>query len=65
MLKKFCHWIFGLCAFAGFIFMIGTAGASDCNSIDFRQIVIQSLIALALILIGYIGLKLSDWEYID
>lgn len=65
MLKKFCHWLFGLCMLAGFIFMIGTAGASDCNLIDFRQIVIQSLIALALVIIGFIGLTLSDWEYID
>lgn len=65
MLKKVCHWIFGLCMLAGFIIMIGTAGASDCNAIDFRQTVIQSLIALALIFIGLIGLKLSDCEYID
>lgn len=65
MLKKVCHWIFGLCFSAGLFFIIGTAGASDCNLIDFRQIVIQSLIALTLLIIGFIGLKLSDWEYID
>lgn len=64
MLKKVCHWIFGLCVFASFVLMIGTAGSSDLNLIDFKQIVIQSLIALALMLIGFIGLKLSDWEYI-
>ena len=65
MLKKVCHRIFGLCAFGGFMFMVGTAGASDCNLIDFRQIVIQSLIGLALVIIGFIGLKLSYWKYID
>lgn len=64
MLKKICHGVFGLCAFAGFMFMVGTAGASDCNMIDFTQVVIQGLIALALMLIGFIGLKLSDYEYI-
>ena len=65
MLKKVFQWIFGLCMFAGFVVMIGTAGSSDSGSIDFNQIMIQTAIALVLILVGFIGLKLSDWQYID
>lgn len=63
MLKKVCHWFFGLCMFAGFVVMLGTFGSSDLNLIDFETILVQSGIALALILFGFIGLKLSAWEY--
>lgn len=65
MLRKICHWIFGLCMFAGFIVMVGTAGASDCELITFSQIVKQTVIALVLMLVGFYGLKFTDWEYID
>lgn len=65
MLKKVCHWIFGLCGFAGFMLGLGTAGASDCNLIDLNQITIRTGIAIALMIISYIGLKLSDYEYVD
>lgn len=65
MLKKVCNWFFGLCTLVGFVVMVGTAGASDLNTIDFETILVQGGIALALILIGFVGLKLSGWEYID
>lgn len=64
MLRKICHFVFGLCVFAGFIFLIGTAGASDCELITFSQILKQSVIALVLMLVGIFGLKLTDYEYI-
>lgn len=44
---------------------LGTAGASDCNLIDLNQITIRTGIAIALMIISYIGLKLSDYEYVD
>lgn len=65
MLKKVFHWIFGLCMFAGFVVMVGTAGSSDLNTIDFKTALVYSLIGLALMFIGFVGLKLSEWEYID
>lgn len=65
MLRKIYHFVFGLCMVAGFIYMIGTAGASDCELITFSQIIKQIVISLALTIIGFCGLKLSDWEYID
>lgn len=65
MLKKVFHWIFGLCMFAGFVVMVGTVGSSDLNTIDFKTALVYSLIGLALMFIGFVGLKLSGWEYID
>lgn len=65
MLRKICQFVFGLCVFAGFMFMIGTAGASDCEVITFSQSIKQSIIALVLMAVGCFGLKLSDYEYID
>ena len=64
MLKSLDIGFFGVCTFAGFVVMIGTAGASDCNSIDFNRIIIQSIIASVLMLVGFIGLKLSNRECI-
>ena len=65
MLKKVCHWIFGLCMVAGFIFLVGTAGASDCNTITDIQIVKQIAIGLVLMLVGFCGLRFTDWEYMN
>ena len=65
MLKKVCHLVFGLCMVAGFILMIGTTGSSDLNLIDWNTIVKQSVISVVLMLVGYFGLKFTDWEYID
>lgn len=65
MLRKICHKLFGLCGIAGFTLGLGTAGASDCNLIDFNQIMIRTGIAVALMLICYFGLKLSGYEYVD
>lgn len=65
MRKKVFNCIFGLCMFAGFFVLFGTAGSSDLNLLDFKRFLIQSIIGTALAVIGFIGLKLSGWEYID
>ena len=65
MLRKICHFVFGLCMFAGFMFMVGTVGASDLNSIDLNTLLKQTVISLFFMVVGFFGLKLSDWEYID
>ncbi len=41
----------------GIFMFIGTAGASDANSIPFSQIIVQIIISIAFILVGYFGLK--------
>ena len=60
MLRKICHCFFGLCMFVGFMFLLGTAGASDCDQITFDQIVKQGVIALVIMLVGFYGFKLTD-----
>lgn len=59
MSKKVLHTVFGLCMFFGFMWLIGTAGSSDLGLIDFKTLVIQSLIGMGLFMGGYFGLKLS------
>lgn len=65
MIKKVLRKFFGLCLVSGIVLAIGTAGVSDINSIDFKSMIIQCLIALALIVFGFIGLALSEWQYIN
>ena len=65
MIKKVLPKFFGLCFVVGIFLAIGTAGASDVNSIDFKTMIIQCLIALALVLIGYLGLKFCEGAYIN
>ena len=64
MLKKVCSKIFGVCALLGFVVMLGTAGASDLDTLSFEKIVIQSALGLVLMVVGFIGLRLSDCKYI-
>ena len=64
MKKRVYHWVFGLCDLAGFMTIFGVAGASDLNLIDMNTIIVKSCIGVVLLVIGYIGLKLSGWKYI-
>lgn len=43
--KRFQH-ICGIVAVLGFLFLLGTAGASDCGDIPISQILAQSAIGL-------------------
>ena len=62
MLRKVVHKVSGLCLIAGIVLMLGTAGASDINSIDFKTTVIQAGIALVLSLTGYYVFRLTEVE---
>ena len=64
MKRKIYHWIFGLCMLAGFYVILCTAGASDLNQINMSEIIVRGCIGVVLLLVSYIGLKLSGWEYI-
>lgn len=63
MLRKFCHWFFGLCMLVGMVLIIGTAGSSDLNLLDWNTLLKQSGIAMTLVIVGFVGLKLSKWEH--
>lgn len=60
MLRKIVHKFSGLSLLAGIVLILGTAGASDINSIDFKTTLIQSGIALTLLITGYYGLKVTE-----
>ena len=48
MARKIYKTTCGVVCFLGFMLLLGTAGASDLNQIDFPQIVRQSAIGLAM-----------------
>ena len=45
--------IAGIISVLGFIYILGTAGASDCNKISFEQVITQSLIGTAMFAGGF------------
>lgn len=52
-MKKIIRNIAYFICFAGFVLMLGTAGASDLNIITFKQIVIRGIISIAMLVIGF------------
>lgn len=60
MFKKILKTLFGLSIGAGFLILLGTAGASDFSGIGLATILVQGVIGTALIWIGFIGLKVTN-----
>lgn len=56
-MKNLIYIILGL---VGFILVVGTVGASDLQTISFNRLVIQSLVAGALVGIACFGLNLEE-----
>lgn len=54
---------FGLCMLAGFVIILGTAGSSDLGLIDFKAILVQGLIGLGVMGVGYFGLRLTGADF--
>lgn len=52
MARKIYKTVCGTICFLGFMLLIGTAGASDLNLIDFPQIVWQVSLGLAMFAVG-------------
>jgi len=52
--------VFGTIMTLGFILALGTAGASDCNTIGEAQISMQLIISAAMMLGGYIGIYITE-----
>jgi hypothetical protein len=55
--QKIIHKIGIVAIIIGFILMLGTAGASDRNSIPFNQIMVQLVISLGIMVLGFIIIK--------
>ena len=65
MLRKICHWIFGLCILGGFLFVIGAVEASDLNAISANEMLKRGIFGILVISFSLIGLKASGWRYIE
>ena len=63
MLSKILITGFGLLMLAAFVFLLGTAGAADLNQIDFKTLLIRAIIGVAVLLIGFTGLKITAEKY--
>lgn len=64
-MRKFLLNMSGFSLFGGLMFVLCTAGLSDNDLLDLKAIVISCIIATVLMVIGYIGLKVNKWEYLD
>lgn len=64
MLKKFCHWFFGLVFVSGFIVALAISDSSELNVMEWTTKLKFGILAASLMFGGFIGLRLSDWEYL-
>lgn len=64
MIRKILIGLFGLMIAFGLFVLLGTAGASDLDTIDSVTCSVQIIIGLSLCVVGFFGLKVSDCEYI-
>ena len=63
-MKKFLSIVSGACVLVGAIGLIGSAGYMEINDITLAPVA-YGAIGVALIFIGYRGLKLTGCKYID
>lgn len=65
MLRKICHWFFGLCIFGGVLIILGAVGASDLNEISGIEMLKRGIFGLLVIGFNFIGLRASGWRYVE
>lgn len=63
-LRKLVQRVSGLMVLSGLIAILGAAGSSDLNLIDFNALLVRGGIGVILLLIGYSGLKVTNWKHI-
>lgn len=64
MLKKICHWFFGLCILGGALIILGALGASDLNEISGIEMLTRGIFGFLVIAYNYLGLKATGWRYV-
>ena len=52
--------IWGVITLLGFVLILGPVGAADLNTISFGRMVMQSLIGLALMCVGFRGAAIEN-----
>lgn len=65
MLKKFCHWFFGLVFVSGFIVALAISDSSELNVMEWTTKLKLAMLSVSLMFVGFVGLKKSDCKYID
>lgn len=60
MSTKIFNYLFGGVVVIGFFMLLGTAGASDMGNIDLGTVLIQSLISVLIVIVGFIGLNVTN-----
>ena len=65
MLKRVLSVISGLSLLAGFVLLLGTAGSSDLELIEFNTVLVRGGIAAALMLGGFFGVKILSPDFFD
>lgn len=56
--RKMKKRIFAILMIVGFVFLLGTVGAADCEQISLTELLIRSIAGFILIGGGYIGLSM-------
>ena len=56
--RKMKKRIFAILMIVGFVFLLGTVGAADCEQISLTELLIKSIAGFILIGGGYIGLSM-------
>lgn len=62
-MKKLIKVVSGWIVFFGFVFLIGSAGASDLEVINAIEFMIRGVVGMLMILIGLIGLKIGGYRF--
>lgn len=62
-MKKLIKVVSGWIVFFGFVYLIGSAGASDLEIINVTEFMIRGVIGLLIVFIGLIGLKIGGYRF--
>ena len=66
MLRKILDGMFFMTGFIGFLLLLGTCGYIELvRDLDILKIIIMTGSGLALMLVGYLGIKSGGIEYVD
>ena len=61
-MRKLLLMLSGSSLFGGLLLLVLCSGLNDT---DIKTILIKGIIATLLMFVGYIGLKVNKWEYLD
>lgn len=64
-MKKVIKWFGFVLMVCGFVFMLGTAGASDIDAICIDMVIVRSFIALAMVVTGFIVAYIMEKKEIE